>query len=95
VHNEHVLIANRTADFAYAVKRLLSDAALRARLSEKGPELAEQYSWESIEEKVRELVSATMLAARDSLHVQLGSNRVTHLPGREASQAHFHDASEV
>jgi glycosyltransferase involved in cell wall biosynthesis len=78
VHREHVLIADDTDSFAGAVSELLSDAALRERLSQKGSELAKQYSWDGIEEKVRELVKDTMLAAGKALPVQLEPIKASH-----------------
>jgi glycosyltransferase involved in cell wall biosynthesis len=61
VHGEHVMVADGAAAFAEAVNALLSNAALRAKLKQKGPELAKQYAWEGIEQKVRELVRETMI----------------------------------
>jgi glycosyltransferase involved in cell wall biosynthesis len=37
---------HRTAEIARALRRLLSDAALRARLRELGPAQAAQFTWE-------------------------------------------------
>jgi glycosyltransferase involved in cell wall biosynthesis len=64
VDGKHVLIADGTESFAAAVNKLLSDAALRAKLSKNGPELAGQYPWDGIVMKVRELVSDTVRRAQ-------------------------------
>lgn len=62
VDGKHALIADGTEPFTAAVNKLLSDPALRAKLSKNGPELARQYAWEGIETKVCELVSDTLIA---------------------------------
>lgn len=70
VHGEHALVADDTAAFAGAVNALLSDSVLRQRLSKSGPELAKQYSWESIEETVRVLIRKTAATAGKSKPVK-------------------------
>jgi glycosyltransferase involved in cell wall biosynthesis len=56
---EHVLIADDAASFAAATGRLLSDARLRAHLSENGKRLVrEHYDWQKIVSRYRDLLEA-------------------------------------
>lgn len=56
VHGEHVLVADDPRQFAQAVITLLSDEALRRRLSTEGPAVARELSWDGISASIRRAV---------------------------------------
>jgi polysaccharide biosynthesis protein PslH len=56
VHDKHVLVANDPEDFARAVTLLLSDGALRKRLSVEGAAIARELSWDTISVTIRHAV---------------------------------------
>jgi glycosyltransferase involved in cell wall biosynthesis len=60
---QQLLIADDTEQFAAAVNLLLSDGTLREKLGQAGSELAEEFSWANIENRVRLLVEDTVAAA--------------------------------
>jgi glycosyltransferase involved in cell wall biosynthesis len=62
---EHLLIADGTEEFADAINLLLSDAVLREKLSRKGPEIAQDFSWASIEDRVRLLARDAVAAEKE------------------------------
>ena len=73
VDGEHVIVADGADAFAAAVNALLSDAPLRAKLSQKGAELAKRYAWEATEQKVRELVNETLSLVKTGHHLSSSS----------------------
>ena len=63
--DEHLLVADRPADLAAAVARVLDDAALRERLGRAGRQLAvEHYSWQRCAEPLLELYEQVRERAR-------------------------------
>lgn len=57
-HDENILIADESAEFAGAVLRLLGDEALRAKLAANGRRLVEErYSWETCAQELEQLLS--------------------------------------
>lgn len=65
-HGENILIADNPADFAGAVKRLMDDPELSARMGSAGRKLVmERYEWESIAERLDD--ELTMLVERKGI----------------------------
>lgn len=58
IHDDHVLVADEPEAFARSVMSLLSDSALRSRLSERGAAIARELSWDSVSVTIRHAVEA-------------------------------------
>lgn len=62
---EHLLIADRTKDFAAAVCRLLADKTLRLRLGRAGRRfLTEQYDWKRPTSQLEEIYTEVIQQKR-------------------------------
>ncbi|MBZ5502676.1 MAG: glycosyltransferase family 4 protein [Acidobacteriia bacterium] len=56
IHGEHTLIADDEESFAGAVTLLLSDPALRQKVSRAGAELSEAHAWDRFYPRIRSVV---------------------------------------
>jgi glycosyltransferase involved in cell wall biosynthesis len=61
----HIVLADTAPDFARAALAVLTNAALRRRLSEQGRDVvAERYDWPVVGEHLREILAASVAAKR-------------------------------